>query len=837
MEIKIPDFATVLLIGASGSGKSTFAKKHFLPTEILSSDECRGWVCDDESSLEATTDAFDVLNYVLGKRLARRRLTVVDATNVQDTARRGHLVRAKQYHSVAVAIVMDVPESVCLQRNEPRPDRNFGPHVVRRQSRDLKRSLRNLKREGFRYIHVLSPDTIEDVQIVREPLWTDRRFEHGPFDIIGDVHGCRQELEDLLAKLGYGEAHTPPAGRKAVFLGDLVDRGPDTPGVLKIVMAMVARGDALCVPGNHDIKLLRKLRGANVQLTHGLDKSLEQLASESEELSIKVAEFIDSLISHYVLDDGKLIVAHAGMREDMQGRASGAVRQFALFGETTGETDELGLPVRFDWAREYKGEASVIFGHTPIEVPEWFNRTLNIDTGCVFGGKLTALRYPEMELVQVPAKAEYAEGKRTAPMSNEETTSDNLQISDVLGRMNIHARLRGNITIHEDNSAAALEIMSRFATDPKGLIYLPPTMSPTESSTRSDYLEYPDQAFEHYHSRGISRTVCQRKHMGSRAVIIVCRSKEVAMSRFGVANESGVIYTRTGRRFFDDLAIEDALIDRVRKAADATGFWDAHNTSWVALDCELMPWSAKAKELLVRQYAPVGASGIATLELESQLLEQAASRLESEELTSAASHTKNRLQMLMKYRDAYRHYCWEVEKTEDFRIAPFHVLATEGAVHFDKDHLWHMSEIAKLCEAEGEILMKTDAMVVDLADDESRQSATEWWVNMTSEGGEGMVVKPIDFIAKGAKGLVQPAVKCRGREYLRIIYGPEYTSDENLPRLRARRLARKRDLAMREFALGHEGLARFVARDGISRVHECAFAVLALESEPVDPRL
>lgn len=835
MEIKIPDFATVLLIGASGSGKSSFAKKHFLPTEVISSDACRGWVCDDENSLEATTDAFDVLNYVLAKRLSRRRLTVVDATNVQDTARRSHLIYAKQYHSVAVAIVLDVPEQVCHQRNETRPDRDFGPHVVRRQTRELKRSLRNLKREGFRYTFVLKPEQIDEVTMVREPLWTDRRYETGPFDIIGDVHGCREELEELLHALGYASDHTPPEGRKAVFLGDLVDRGPDTPGVLKLVMSMVEKGHALCVPGNHDVKLLRKLRGKDVQITHGLDKSLEQLEKEPPEFTEQVATFIDSLVSHYVLDDGKLVVAHAGMREDMQGRASGAVRQFALFGETTGETDELGLPIRFDWAREYKGDSVVVYGHTPIDEPEWFNRTLNIDTGCVFGGKLTALRYPEMDLVHVPAKATYAEGKRTMRDAVPSTVSDSLDLSDVSGRLNIATRLRGNVTIHAEYSAAALEIMSRFATDPRWLIYLPPTMSPTEASARPDYLEFPDQAFEHYQSRGIARVVCQRKHMGSRAVVIVCKDEEVGAARFGGDGESGVIYTRTGRRFFDDRDTERALLERIRTAATASDFWDTHNTNWMALDCELMPWSAKAKELLIRQYAPVAASGIASLEMEKTILAAAAAR--NPDLSERLQETTERQEMLVKYRDAYRHYCWDVASIDDYRIAPFHLLATEGAVHFDKNHLWHMSEAAKLCATDDAVLMQTDFFEVDLSDAQSMSAATDWWVSLTDGGGEGMVVKPLDFVAKGAKGIVQPAIKCRGREYLRIIYGPEYTSDKNLPRLRGRRLQRKRDLALKEFALGHEGLIRFVARDGLSRVHECAFAVLALESEPIDPRL
>ena len=247
---------------------------------------------------------------------------------------------------------------------------------------------------------------MEAAEIRRTPLWTDRRTEHGPFDIIGDIHGCHPELVSLLGTLGYdvgpdGLTASPPPGRRAVFVGDYVDRGPDSPSVLRLVMSMSAAGHAICVPGNHDAKLVRKLQGRDVQITHGLANTLEQLEPESEEFRDEVREFLHGLVSHVVLDDGTLVVAHAGMKQSYQGRSSGRVRDFSLFGETTGETDEFGLPVRFPWASEYRGRAAVVYGHTPIATPEWINNTINIDTGCVFGGQLTALRWPERDLISV----------------------------------------------------------------------------------------------------------------------------------------------------------------------------------------------------------------------------------------------------------------------------------------------------------------------------------------------------------------------------------------------------------------------------------------------------
>src|SRR5262249_48629219 len=190
-----------------------------------------------------------------------------------------------------------------------------------------------------------------------------------------------------------------------------------------------------------------------------------------------------------------------------------------------------------------------------------------------------------------------------------------------------------------------------------------------------------------------------------------------------------------------------------------------------------------------------------------------------------------------RYVDSYRRYCWPVESIADLKLAPFHLLATEGAVHMDKDHKWHMEMLARVFSEDDELLLATPFLIVDTTEAESEGRGILWWEELTGRGGEGMVVKPLSFIERGRRGLVQPAVKCRGREYLRIIYGPEYAVRENLERLRSRGLSAKRSFALREFALGIEALERFVRREPLRRVHECVFGVLALESEPVDPRL
>ena len=418
--VTVPAPSLVVLVGASGSGKSTFASRRFLATEVVSSDQCRALVADDEGDQLATESAFAVLDRIVAERLRRARLTVVDATNVTSRARAPLLALARRHDLPAVALVFDLPEDDCVRRAGERAGRPVAAEVVRRHREQLEQSLPELLREGFQRVVMLrSAEEAATTPVRRAPLPPDRRGDDGPFDLIGDVHGCATELEALLAALGYssgsGGAWRHPAGRRAVFLGDLADRGPRVRDALALAMAMVAAGSALAVPGNHDVKLAKALRGRAVRVAGGLEQSLAELDDASAELRDRVAAFVFGLPSHLVLDHGRLVAAHAGMRAELQGRDSKRVTSFALYGETTGEADAQGLPVRLDWARGYRGRALVVYGHTPVTSPEWRNRTINIDTGCVFGGQLTALRYPELTLAQVPAARRYAEPTRPFP--------------------------------------------------------------------------------------------------------------------------------------------------------------------------------------------------------------------------------------------------------------------------------------------------------------------------------------------------------------------------------------------------------------------------------------
>jgi protein phosphatase len=442
----------------------------------------------------------------------------------------------------------------------------------------------------------------------------------------------------------------------------------------------------------------------------------------------------------------------------------------------------------------------------------------------------------------VPALKTYVEPVRplTAP-ENEATAQqladDVLDFAEVSGKRRIVTRFGPAVTVPAENAAAAVEVMSRFCADPRWIIYLPPTMSPSETSQRENLLEHPDEAFAYYRRAGVARVIAEEKHMGSRAVVVLARDEQEARKRFNVAGERGIVMTRTGRAFFNgaEAHLGLSLLDRLGAALDETNFWDRFSTGWVCLDAEVMPWSAKAQELIDRQYAPVAEAGEADLSASNVALANAVARgVDASELLS---RNNDRYRAVEGYAKAYRRYVRPVRTVTDLKLAPFHLLATEGKVHTDRDHRWHMEELATICAADPEVLTATPFQEIELADEQSVAWGVAWWQELTEAGGEGMVVKPLEFCARDKRGLIQPALKVRGREYLRIVYGPEYTLAENMARLRERSVGSKRKLAAAEFALGLESLHRFVERAPLRAIHECAFGVLALESEPIDPRL
>ena len=380
--IELPALALVVIMGVPAQARASLSARLFGPQE-----RC--------ASLRAAQE-----------RLIHGQLAVLEGPYLHAHERAELVALAHAYEVEASALVLDLA-----------PEGADG--AARQASAALRAGLGGadspaLRVEGFASVRRLrSQAALEAVQLALVPLKPDRRELIGPFDLIGDVHGCLTELRELLQKLGYQvtdalEVIAPP-GRTAVFLGDLVDRGPDSAGVLRLVMGMAAAGTALCVCGNHDAKLRRALTGHRVGRTHGLEVTLDQLAEQPPEFSVQVSDFLAALPHHLVLDGGRLVAAHAGLPQRFQGRDSGRVRAFALYGDTERSQDDDGPPLRRDWAAEYHGAALVAYGHTPVPRPRWKHQTVNLDTGCVFGGALSALRYPELETSSVKAGAVYRE--------------------------------------------------------------------------------------------------------------------------------------------------------------------------------------------------------------------------------------------------------------------------------------------------------------------------------------------------------------------------------------------------------------------------------------------
>jgi len=416
LEITLPHLALLVLAGPSGSGKSTFAAQHFLPTQIVSSDAMRALISDDEADQSVSGPAFELLHDVVSKRLAAGRLTVVDSTALRAPARRDLVRIGQRFHVPVILLLFRANRATCLAHDALRP-RQVGAPIIDRQLPLVEETLHRMTGEGFDRVYVLDPSDLARLRFGYEPLPTDRSLLNGPFDIIGDIHGCADELRGLLTRLGYAPdaagVWRHPAQRLFVSLGDLTDRGPDSIGVLRILIPAVSAGAALYTPGNHCNKLMRYLLGHKVRVGHGLAETVAQLdnlpATERNSLIRAATRMISDAPPYLVLDRGRLVIAHAGIKEWMIGQMSRRIRDFTLYGDVTGELDAGGLPIRRDWASGYNGAYTVVYGHTVVPEPRWVNKTLNIDQGCVFGGRLTCLRWPEGELVQVHAARAYAQ--------------------------------------------------------------------------------------------------------------------------------------------------------------------------------------------------------------------------------------------------------------------------------------------------------------------------------------------------------------------------------------------------------------------------------------------
>jgi protein phosphatase len=566
-----------------------------------------------------------------------------------------------------------------------------------------------------------------------------------------------------------------------------------------------------------------------------------------------MADFIDQLPVHLVLDQGKLVVAHAGLPKTMHGRVGGAVRGFALNGDADGTVDATGRKRRLDWALDYDGEAAVAYGHAPETDGTWRNKTICIDRGCVFGGSLAALRWPERSVVAVPSGTRFdkeldeafpiakddgkrKESKTTKEIAEEREDDEESVIPNALALLSggsFQTRLAGRIKIERERAAAAFETISRFSVDPRLLAYIPPTIPPVKASRRPDLLEHPDEAMEQYAAKGVETIILEKKHMGSRCLLLIGKNDEAIRRDFGILRP-GSIQTRSGRPFLQSAEEERIVIERLRRAMERSGLWNELDADWILLDAEALPWSAKADGLVKDVFAPLGvAAGIELATLEAKLSELRARGIDDEGMLEKA---RKRLADIRAYDVVWKSHRARIERPSDIAIAPFHVLAHRGKTLETVSHERHLELAGRLADVEEKII-RTEARLVTLSDPASRADGVRFWEEIVEAGGEGIVAKPNEFTASKNGKIIQPALKVRGADYLRIVYGPHYLEPERLAEIKRRDLSRKSTLAIREFALGIEGLKRFVEGDGIRAANAYAFAALALDSEPIDSRL
>lgn len=863
--INLPHAGIVLLVGPSNSGKTTLLnqliqEEQILESEVVSSDQFRVLVSDvefiswngrpkEESEAlfdeyqQISKEAFAAMEFLIARRCRLNKLTFIDATHLREDEREKYLQMAKKFHVPAIAIVLNLSETELLRRDG---EREFprGKNRIKQQYQQFKKTLRFIKKEAFRSTYIFGEEELEILNVNRfdNALLID--VGNG-IDFIGDIHGCFDEFLEILVKLGYQENEegyfVHPEGRKILSLGDVLSRGTRSLETLQFFQKHVSAGLAYMIDSNHGWKIARWLDGKNVKLAHGDENVAAEFESyeskHGSEETVRLKEQIKDLLleakSHYIIQKNGAQVAvavHAGIKDHYIGKQSPLISDFCRYGDTDG-LDENGKPIRKDWTIAHKSSELILWGHDPKPQPLLINNTLNIDQGVVFGGSLTAYRFPERQVVSVKAKKDYAnvpdnplkgwEQKRLAPPN----------VMKFLDGYSVLTEQYGEVRIYADGVLPALDDLSHYALPLEEIVYLPPTMSPTpKPSQLEEYLEHPLEAFDYYLSKGIETMVVEKKHMGSRGILLLFKNKEAAKEYIG-RETLGIIYTRTGRAFFQK-ELEEQIVAQLNTDLMKSGYFEKYNTDFVLLDAEILPWNLKAKELIFNQYAHVGEMALLDRSKLKDSLQNAYD--DGKDVLGWIQENEVEIQNAKIFNEVYQKYIWNTEGLEGIQIAPFHTLAHSTETFFHQSHTWHM-EKNKEFRGISRLFVETEYRVV--SDEASMKAAIEWWTEMTEDGHEGFVVKPESYVARHKGKLLQPAIKVRGRKYLHIIYGMDYLKSENLTRLKQRNAGKKQRNALKEFSLGIEAVNRFVNRESLERFHECVLGILALEAEPIDPRL
>ena len=885
MEMRFKHNEVIILSGPSSSGKSYFCNTFFSPSQVLSSDQFRSMVSDSDftslqpsdavisftdndeerfTRLEKATylgissDAFDLLKIALTKRVKHNRLTVIDATSLQPEDIKAYADICHEQH-VPCSIIffngsLEQMLSFDATREKPR-----GNSRIKHQYGQLVKLIKKTKQLiefGVRNCHRLSDPQEATITIEACPLLIP--LENG-IDVMGDGHGLLQSRLNLMEKSGYQRGddglYRHRSGRKLVYLNDESSRGnlPSTdveygtyPSIAMLVLMKkhVEAGLAYAVDSNHNYKIWRYLEGRNVQMTHGDELVAEEFAAfESEfgsdftaQFKKELSSFLKRLPSHLIVNDrgiSRAVITHAGIQDDMIGKQSPYIRDYCRFGPTDGFLPN-GRPNRLDWKKDHHNGMLVIWGHEPHDKVFVEKDTVNVDTGGFCGHYLSLIRYPEMEVIQEKVHQSFVPEEDNVILNRIKNRFKPLSLQRFMEGFKVdtpYAVLHAN----SRNVKSVIELTSTKTAPVEEMIYIPPTMSPTpKTSSLPDYLEHPLDAMDYYKKHGVQQVICEKKHMGSRAVITLFKDQETGMEYFGKPC-LGSILSRNGVRFFSQND-EMNLLQRLRD--DLLPYFESHNTSLLVLDSEIMPWNLKATGLLNKQYDVTANSALLSRQTYVTVLEELQSRQGQMDMVRLEA-AKEKLENAQKFKSAYEFYCWnaDAKSLEGVQIAPFHILAFSGESHFDKTHLWHMEQVNKL-STYSNLLITTEYKLLSLNDEIGINETISWWEDMTKNGHEGMVVKPLQFISRNDKGdVIQPAIKVRGREYLRIIYGMDYLEPTHLEILKKRTAQNKMKNALKEFYLSMESINRFIEKESLDRIHECVLASLSYENDAMDPRL
>ncbi len=865
--LELPVGAIVLLMGASNSGKTTWLQQQveqgmLQPDEIVSSDRFREMVSGlehldwrrasrDESEVLyqqyrlISERAFRLMEEVVQARCRLNQITWIDATHLQEADRAIYVDMGRRLHVPVLIVALDVPEKVLLERDRDRKHPR-GRERIKQHYRNFRSQMYSLRKEGFQQVHLLRAQQLAALQIIRLPHPLLRDIGAG-IDVIGDIHGCYDEMLELVQQLGYvaDEAgiYRHADGRLLVSVGDVMSRGPRSLDTMRFWQRQLAAGQGFMVDSNHGWKVARYLQGRQVKMAHGDElfvAELEQYEQEhgTDALEQLKREFRDMLLaapSHLIFVKNGVhcvVVTHAGIRDHYIGKQSNRISDYCRYGETVAGQDS-DKPIRTDWFNQHESGELIIWGHDPRLQPSIVNRTINIDQGVVFGGQLTAYRYPEQSFVAVDAKHDYAADPDSPLIRWRKRRFAAPDLGQFIQGYSVLTDNYGEIGVRAEFVKAAIDTTSHYTVPLEELVYIPPTMAPPNVSALPDYLEHPAEAVQYYRSRHVQRVVAEKKHMGSRAIVLLFRSEQAAVPYIGRPLH-GSIYTRTGRAFFQP-QLEREVLEQLRSDLEQAGYFDRYHTDMVLLDAEIVPWNLKARELIASQYAHVAEAALHDRQTILDTLQVAGAQGRPvEEWINEWTELLNHAHV---FAEAFQAYCWDTDGMEGIRIAPFHILAHQNSSFMDREHIWHMEHAQELAAC-SKLLMETEYMVVELdeeSDDEQR--LIDWWTRITEEGHEGLVIKPESMTMHEGGRLVQPAIKVRGRKYLHIIYGMDYLQPDNLKRLKQRKTRKKERHALMEFALSVESVARFVRKEPLGRMHECVLAALALEADAVDPRL